>query len=156
MKKRNIILISIIFLFILVHGYFAYGSTYVKKHSIDEGIISKLLIDRTSIMNRALYGDEDIDVLLVDLEQIERGKLLEEDIECLIDSRINPTDYLFISDIKVLNVNLLNIQDDIYKLSVQVQWKILDTEEFKENIDYFIEIQQREDKFYLINFEPVE
>lgn len=156
MKKRNIILISIIFLFILVHGYFAYGSTYIKKHSIDEGIISKLLIDRTSIMNRALYGDEDIDVLLVDLEQIERGKLLEEDIECLKDSRINPTDYPFISDTKVLNVNLLNIQDDIYKLKVQVQWKILEIEESKENIDYFIEIQQREDKFYLINFEPVE
>lgn len=156
MKKRNIILISIIFLFILVHGYFAYGSTYIKKHSIDEGIISKLLIDRTSIMNRALYGDEDIDVLLVDLEQIERGKLLEEDIECLKDLRINPTDYPFISDTKVLNVNLLNIQDDIYKLKVQVQWKILEIEESKENIDYFIEIQQREDKFYLINFEPVE
>lgn len=156
MKKRNIILISIIFLFILVHGYFAYGSTYIKKHSIDEGIISKLLIDRTSIMNRALYGDEDIDVLLVDLEQIERGKLLEEDIECLKDSRINPTDYPFISDTKVLNVNLLNIQDDIYKLKVQVQWKILEIDESKENIDYFIEIQQREDKFYLINFEPVE
>lgn len=156
MKKRNIILISIIFLFILVHGYFAYGSTYIKKHSIDEGIISKLLIDRTSIMNRALYGDEDIDVLLVDLEQIERGKLLEEDIECLKDSRINPTDYPFISDTKVLNVNLLKIQDDIYKLKVQVQWKILEIEESKENVDYFIEIQQREDKFYLINFEPVE
>lgn len=156
MKKNSIILISIIFLFLLVHGYFAYGSTHVKKHAIDEGVVSELLSNRTSIMNRALYGSEDINIIILDLEQIERGKLLEDDINCLIYSRINPTDYPFISDVRVLNANLLNIQDDIYKLRVLVQWELLETEELKETFDYFVEVQQQSGKFFLVNFEPVE
>ncbi|SCG83115.1 hypothetical protein DW1_1544 [Proteiniborus sp. DW1] len=154
MRKNSIILISVLLLFVFVHGYL-YGSSYEKNQNGYKEIIEELLSNRTSIMNRALYGDEDINISFVDLEKVESGKLLEEDIESLLYARTNPTDYPFISNVEVLEVELLEWQDNIYKFKVLIQWEVIEIEEYKLDIEFFIHMKQEYGDFLLISLDPV-
>ncbi|WIV10507.1 hypothetical protein [Proteiniborus sp. MB09-C3] len=156
MKRNIIILTGIILTCLLAHRYLAYGSTSEKEYKVYEEIVYELLSSRTSIMNRGLYSDEDINNIFSDLEEIERGRLLEEDIDCLRDVRANPTDYPSVSDLKILKVDVIALEDNIYKLKVLTQWKVIEAKESRENIEYLIEIQQQEGRYFLIKLEPVE
>ncbi len=156
MKKNSIVLISFVLVFLLVHGYLAYGSNYAKKNDVHEEIVHELLFSRTSIMNRALYNDEEINDIFVELEKIESGKLLEEDVEALLYARTNSTDYIFISNVEVLNVELLGLQGNTYNFKALIQWIVIETEELKEDVEYFIQIVQEDGKFFLTSLEPVE
>lgn len=156
MKRNIIILTSIILIYLLAHRYLAYGFTSEKEYKVYEEMIYYLLSSRTSIMNRGLYSDEDINNIFSDLEEIERGRLLEEDTDCLKDARANFTDYPSVSDLKILKVNVIGLEDNNYKLKVLTQWKVIEAKESIENIEYFIEIQQQEGRYFLTKLEPVE
>ncbi len=155
MKKNSVIAMCISLILFLIHGYLAYASNYDNKQSIYKEIVDELLSTRTRIMNQALYGVDDLNIIFSNLEAIEREDLLEEDIKSIIYARENPTDYSFISGLELLKVDLLELKDSIYKLKVLVQWRIVEIEEEKIDVEYFIHMKQENGKFFLTGLEPV-
>ncbi len=155
MKKNSVIAMCISLILFLIHGYLAYASNYDNKQSMYKEIVDELLSTRTRIMNQALYGFDDLSIIFSNLEAIEIEDLLEEDIKSIIYARENPTDYSFISGLELLKVDLLEFKDSIYKLKVLVQWRIVETEEEKIDVEYFIHMKQENGKFFLTGLEPV-
>jgi len=155
MKKNSVIAMCISLILFLIHGYLAYASNYDNKQSMYKEIVDELLSTRTRIMNQALYGFDDLNIIFSNLEAIEREDLLEEDIKSIIYARENPTDYSFISGLELLKVDLLEFKDSIYKLKVLVQWRIVETKEEKIDVEYFIHMKQENGKFFLTGLEPV-
>lgn len=157
MSRKIIILVSVFLLFLLIHSYLVHGSTWEKKYELNESIVYDLLSCRANIMNRGLYSDEDINSIIMDLEELETGSLLKDDIESIKYARENPTDYPLIIGLKIEKIQLLTINANTYKLKALVRWSILDTtHELEENIEYFIEIQNQEGRFFLISIVPNE
>lgn len=157
MSRKIIILVSVFLLFLLIHSYLVHGSNCQKKYELNESIVYDLLLCRANIMNRGLYSDEDINSIINDLEKLEKGSLLKDDIESIKYARDNPTDYPLIIGLNIEKIHLLTINADTYKFQTLVQWSILDsTHELEENIEYFIEIQNQEGSFFLISIVPNE
>lgn len=155
MKKSSIIVMSISLVFLLVHGYLAYASNYAKKQSTYKEVVDELLSTRTSIMNQALYHSEDLNTVFLGLEKIESEKLIKEDIDSLLHARANPTDFPFISGLEVLNVELLELKDNVYKLKALIQWEVIEAGEVKIDVEYFIHMKQENGKFLLTSLVPV-
>src|SRR5690554_6615165 len=102
--KGKIILLTIVLMFLSIFGFLVHSSTLKKMSVLDDNMLYELLFSRKSVMNRGLYSDEDIDCIIMDLEKIEKGRLLEEDIESIQIARANPTDFSAINGLEVLKV----------------------------------------------------
>jgi len=154
--KKNFSVFLVFFVFLLVQGYLVYGNSLDKRNLIDVEIIHYLLSNRIKAMNRGLYTDEAMDDIIADLEKIERGQLLQEDIISLKDAKLNPTDYPMVIGLNTLKIDSISNKDNIYILNAEIQWDILEDSEFMESIRYLIEVEHLEGKFYLISLVPIQ
>lgn len=157
MKNKTIVLFSMFLILLLVNRYLVYGSVSEKTYKIDEGIVYNLLENRTYIMNKGLFSNEDMNGIIMKLNSIERAKLLKEDIMYLKEARTNPTDYPFVTGFEIVRLDLLTTNNNVCQYKVLIKWNIYDnTQESSDNIEYFIEIQQKEGRFFLTSLETVE
>lgn len=157
MKKRFAVLI-VFFVLLLLQGYLVYGNALDRKNlaDIDVETVYYLLLSRIEAMNRGLYSDEDINDIILELERIEKGQLLQEDIDSLKDARLNPTDYPMVVGLNALKIDSVSSEDNVYILNAKIRWDILDDGEYLESIEYLIEVEHFEGRLYLVSLVPVQ
>lgn len=143
MKKRFIFIMILLFLF-------SYTSINGFEYHDEIDTIEYLLNERIKIMNEFLYGYKDMDDLREKLIEIERDKLLENDLDILYKVIDNPTDYELAMSVKVDKIYNVNIIDDGYFINADLNWHMRGYDgEFNLIKNYDIKCIQEEDQLYL-------
>lgn len=146
MKKRFIYIMLVLLLF----SYNSIGAYEYHEEIVD---IEYLLNQRIEIMNEFLYGVKDINALRDRLENIERDKLLENDIDILSKVIDNPTDYELAMGVKVDEIISLERIEEVLYINVDLNWKMSGYDgEFNMVRNYDIKCIEIENKLYLSAF----
>lgn len=100
----------------------SYNSINAYEYHDEISDLEYLLNGRIVVMNEFLYGEKDMDVLEDKLNEIEKEKLLENDL-CILEKVIdNPTDYELAVNVKVDEVNSLKRTDDGILINADLNW----------------------------------
>lgn len=153
MKKKITVFVCLAALFL--NGFLLYLVELEEENKISREL-NYLLSTRANILNKALYGTEDFDHIADLLEEIEKGKILEEDIEGIKLARKESTDYPIISDFLIKQMEILSKTDNSYEIESSIEWYINDfIHEYTEKAEYYIKMIKQNGNFFLISLEPI-
>lgn len=143
MKKRFILIMLVLLLF-------SYNSISAYEYHEEISDIEYLLNERIKIMNDFLYGYKDMDSLEDKLNDIEAGKLLENDIGILSKVIDNPTDYELAMSVKVDKICSLERTEGELCINVDLNWLMSGYDgEFNMVRNYNIKCSEAEGQMYL-------
>lgn len=143
MKKRFILIMLVLLLF-------SYNSISAYEYHEEISGIEYLLNERIKIMNDFLYGYKDMDSLEDKLNDIEAGKLLENDIGILSKVIDNPTDYELAMSVKVDKICSLERTEGELCINVDLNWLMSGYDgEFNMVRNYNIKCSEAEGQMYL-------
>ncbi len=143
MKKRFILIMLVLLLF-------SYNSISAYEYHEEISDIEYLLNERIKIMNEFLYGYKDMDSLEDKLNDIEAGKLLENDIGILSKVIDNPTDYELAMSVKVDKICSLERTEGELCINVDLNWLMSGYDgEFNMVRNYNIKCSEAEGQMYL-------
>ncbi len=143
MKKRFIYIMLVLLLF-------SYNSISAYEYHEEISEIECLLNQRIEIMNDFLYGVKDMRSLENKLEEIETGKLLENDLDILSKVVDNPTDYELAMNVKVDKINSLERVEDGICINADLIWQMRGYDgEYNVVRSYDIKCAETENRLYL-------
>ena len=157
-KIFKFFIISILVVIIL-NGYIVQASTSKNRDFFCIEEVEDLLLKRLETINKALYEEDfNIESIKLDLEQIERGLILEEDLANIQKLKESPTDIEYVHNLQVLDVCNIEEEDNFYNLQVKIIWYMYDYEEKEVEVEvtYNIEIIKKNDRYYLSAIRPME
>ena len=126
-------------------------STVLASGSGPESEISILVIRRTDIMNEYFGGHILYKEAAERIEKIEKGRLLEEDLEAM--KSFFQTDIEDVTDYKITKVDITDMDDTLICAVVTVDWQVWGTggEESIEGI-YNVIAEKCENSYKLVQF----
>ncbi|WP_427338927.1 hypothetical protein [Caloranaerobacter sp. DY30410] len=156
MKKK----LTIMIVLMIITLFFSIGQAQIYNDIINEafviGTIRTILLSRMNIMNSCIYEGLDLDIAKEKLKKIEDDVLVREDLEYLTYLRENPTDFEYVSDLRILNVSFIDYNLEKISFVTEIEWDIKSYEnESIEVVKYEIELLRVDDKFLLTKFEPL-
>ena len=126
-------------------------STVMASGSGPESEISMLVTQRTDVMNEYFGGHILYKEAAERIEKIEKGRLLEEDLESM--KSFFQTDIEEITDYKITKVEITEMDDTLICAVVTVVWKVFGNggEEYVEGI-YSVIAEKCEKSYKLVQF----
>lgn len=143
----------------VLNGYFVQASISKKSDIISIEVVEELLVKRLEIMNRAFYEEDfDIKSTKLDLEAVERGQILEEDLDYIQKLKEEPSCVEYVHNLRVLNIFNTESKDNLYNFQTKVIWYMFEHEgkELEIEVAYSIEILREKDMYYLLSIRPIE
>lgn len=143
MKKRFIIIMLALLLF-------SYNSISAYEYHKEIEDIEYLLNERIVIMNEFLYGYKDMKSLENKLDDIETGKLLENDLDILFKVIDCPTDYELAMNVRVEKIRVLERNEDCIFINADLNWLMSGYDgEFNMIRNYDINCIEKDGQMYL-------
>lgn len=143
MKKRFIITMILLLLF-------SYNSINGYEYHKEIDTIEYLLNERIKIINEFLYGCQDMDNLEKKLNEIESDNLLENDLDILYKVVDCPTDYELAMNVKVHEINSIELLDFGYSVNADLNWFMSGYDgEFNLIKNYDIKCIEQDGKIYI-------
>jgi len=166
MGKPRVILALVLLGLILINSFIVQAA-YIKNKEIDTeidteidiniNIVEDLLNRRIEIMNRGMYQGEEFDKIQTELEEIEKGDLLKEDMLSIEEVRNFPTDLAYVNKVIIKDIIKSNWYSNTLNLKLLMEWEVIYYEEKeKEEIVYNIEIVKEMDSYFLKKLEVAE
>ena len=126
-------------------------STVLASGSGPESEISMLVIRRTDIMNEYFGGHILYKEAAERIEKIEKGRLLEEDLEAM--KSLFQTDIEDVTDYKITKVDITDMDDTLICAVVTVDWQVWGTGG-EESIEgkYSVIAEKCENSYKLVQF----
>jgi len=120
----------------------------------------KMLLNSFLEVDKSTNYEEDFNIesIELDLEQIERGSILEEDLANIQKLKEAPTDIEYVHNLQVLDICNIEEEDNLYNLQAKIIWYMYDYEEKEVEVEvtYNIEIIKKNDTYYLSAIRPME
>lgn len=143
MKRRFIFTMILLLLF-------SYNSINGYEYHNEINIIENLLNERIKVINEFLYSCQDMDSLEKELNKIESGNLLQNDLDILKKVIDCPTDYELAMNVKIHKINSIELEDKGFSVNADLDWFMRGYDgEFNLIKNYQIKCVEKDSQIYL-------